>query len=144
MNAMIKKCFKCEESKPIDEFYKHKAMADGHLNKCKSCTKSDVFNRRHGDGREKVLAYDRKRATNPIRIKAAKKVRADWIKKHPERRSAQNAVTNAVRKGLLTPLPCFECGEKAEAHHPDYSKPLDVVWLCPSHHKQTHAMQFAA
>ena len=63
-----------------------------------------------------------------------------WKEKNALRRAAQVILGNAVRDGRITPLPCFVCGEKAEAHHPNYDSPLDVVWLCPTHHKETHAM----
>lgn len=38
----VKVCFKCGIEKPLTEYYKHKRMTDGHLNKCKECNKSDV------------------------------------------------------------------------------------------------------
>ena len=44
-----KVCFKCEIEQPITEFYKHAKMEDGHLNKCKNCTKKDTKER------EKIL-----------------------------------------------------------------------------------------
>jgi hypothetical protein len=39
---MEKKCFKCGITKELNDFYKHKMMSDGHLGKCKSCTKKDT------------------------------------------------------------------------------------------------------
>jgi hypothetical protein len=80
--------------------------------------------------------YARSDKGKKARASAVKK----WCKSNPVRRAAQIALGNAVRAGKVAPLPCFVCGDKAEAHHPDYSAPLDVVWLCSSHHKQTHAM----
>lgn len=43
-SEIIKNCFKCGETKVLSAFYKHKQMADGHLNKCKSCTVKDSKN----------------------------------------------------------------------------------------------------
>lgn len=134
-----KTCFKCQENKPLSMFYKHARMADGHLNKCKDCTKLDVANNRV-DNIERIRAYDKMRASMPHRVAKAKEIQKKWREEHPERRAAQIALGNAVSRGRVEKLPCMVCGGKSEAHHPDYSRPLDVVWLCPPHHKQAHAL----
>lgn len=135
----MKKCFKCLKDLPLSEFYKHVSMSDGHLNKCKSCTKNDVSKHRQ-DNLEYIREYDRMRSSQPHRLEKNKQVTEAWRVSHPKRRSAQITLGNAVRRGLVKKCPCMVCGAKAEAHHPDYDRPLDVVWLCRSHHMQAHAL----
>jgi hypothetical protein len=60
--------------------------------------------------------------------------------RYPERDSARNILNSAVYRGVVKPQPCWVCGDRAEAHHPDYSSPLDVVWLCNSHHREAHEL----
>src|SRR5258708_29167313 len=55
-----------------------------------------------------------------------------------QKRIAHSAVRRALASGELVRKPCKVCGAKAEAHHPNYFKPLEVVWLCPSHHNEEH------
>lgn len=54
-------------------------------------------------------------------------------------RARVRSITNhAIRDGKLKRKPCKVCGKTAEAHHPDYSKPLLVKWLCLKHHRDEH------
>jgi len=57
------------------------------------------------------------------------------------RSKAHSAVTGARQRGKLTPKPCNQCGadKRVDAHHDDYTKPLDVVWLCRKCHRKLHA-----
>jgi hypothetical protein len=58
------------------------------------------------------------------------------------RQPAARAVTRAIKSGELLRQPCEVCGDpRSDAHHDDYSKPLDVRWLCRSHHRQHHIAQ---
>lgn len=56
----------------------------------------------------------------------------------PARKRAMLLVQSAIYHGTLIRQPCELCGKQAEAHHDDYSKPLEVRWLCRSHHRQHH------
>lgn len=61
---------------------------------------------------------------------------------HKQRVIARMQTRNAIRKGILVRMPCEICGlSKVDAHHDDYSKPLDVRWLCREHHAEFHSNQ---
>jgi hypothetical protein len=61
------------------------------------------------------------------------------MERYPERCEARKAVEIAIRTGKMNRLPCRVCGsEPAQAHHEDYSKPLDVTFLCKKHHDEIH------
>jgi hypothetical protein len=65
--------------------------------------------------------------------------RQRYIEKYPERVKANRKVRYAILKGELTKQPCQVCDAiKVIAHHKDYTKPLDVIWLCELHHKELH------
>jgi len=64
---------------------------------------------------------------------------ARWRDRNPMKVWAQAALRSAVKRGLVERQPCKVCGSlDADAHHADYSKPADVVWLCRLHHKAEH------
>lgn len=59
------------------------------------------------------------------------------------KRNAQAKVRRALKTGRMTRLPCERCGNpKTYGHHPDYSKPFDVIWLCPRCHAKEHKRSF--
>jgi hypothetical protein len=64
---------------------------------------------------------------------------ARYDAKYPKKARMRRFVAQAKRKGILVQEPCVECGaEKTDAHHCDYNKPLEVIWLCRLHHKRWH------
>lgn len=153
---MSKQCFKCLRELSIDQFYKHKAMADGHLNKCKECAKRDVLEHRAANLNE-IREYDRERGRLQHRVEARREYyertkndpstiavqeasNARWKSENPMRRKAHEAVNNAVRDGRLEKLPCEKCGseDRVHGHHEDYNKPLEVTWMCPTCHGARH------
>ena len=134
---MTKKCFKCGVEKPIEEFYKHPQMADGHLGKCKACTKNDVSTN-YRENVEHYVQYEQKRSKTQKRKLSALDYQRKRRQNHPDKYKARLAISNAIRDGKLKPQLCEICGETAEAHHDDYSKPFDVRWLCFKHHLEVH------
>lgn len=148
----MKKCFKCDRILPLSEYYTHPGMADGHLGKCKSCTKGDTAARvskkkldpewvvaEAGRHRKKQAEY--RLAGTAVVLSGEKKalVLKKHAEKYPEKAAARRLLGNAVRDGKVLRKPCEVCGNPdSEAHHDDYSKPLDVIWFCPKHHSERH------
>lgn len=62
------------------------------------------------------------------------------LEKNPIRASAMKIYKYALRQGKLESGPCAVCGctKNIDGHHTDYTKPLDVVWLCKTHHREEH------
>ncbi len=143
----MKKCFICNQQKELSEFYSHKRMADGHLNKCIECTKmrerERIRNKYKTDPHWILKERARCRKKMAIfRKKDSKSMKdlcySNWSKRNRGKRKSQIALNNAVRAGKIIPQKCH-CGKaKVEAHHEDYSKPFDVIWLCKKHHVELH------
>lgn len=150
---MIKKCFKCEEVKPLEEFYRHSAMKDGYLNKCKDCAKTDSKKHR-SDNLDRCMEYDRNRPNKIDRYKLqyeynktekGKEVRKSANMKYRDgnkiKRIAHTKFSNALRDGVVVPPDsCSRCGSvgKVQGHHDDYEQPLNVRWLCLKCHTDFH------
>lgn len=134
---MQKTCRTCGIKKNLEEFYAHKAMKDNRLNNCKDCVK----NRIHlywKDGRGKVV--DAKRQKSLTRRLWQKDYSKTMKKKHRPKYETRTMFWNWFRYNKQIKENCSVCGtnEKIEAHHPDYNKPYDVLWLCALHHKEWH------
>lgn len=148
----MKTCLKCGETKPIEMFYRNPTMADGHLNKCKACIiaygsenyrrkiKNPVWN--IAMRQRSRLKYAEKRAAGHV-VNVNKERLKHWLPgyllKSRARRLVHLRVWNAIQAGKLIRQACEKCGNtKTQAHHDDYSKPLDVRWLCAPCHSAHH------
>ncbi len=125
----MKKCFKCNAMKDLSDFYPHKKMPDGHLNKCKECNRKDS-----------ALQLEKNKLSPEWVEKERERVRKKQLgrKGHPKT-LIYAEVKRKILSGELIRKPCEVCGkEKSQGHHEDYSKPLDLIWLCVRHHQDRH------
>lgn len=78
-----------------------------------------------------------KKELSAMASEAAKIRWTDGITAH----NCRTRLNKAIRKGKIKRLPCEKCGSlPSEAHHIDYKKALDVVWLCRKHHIDRHTI----
>jgi ribosomal protein S27AE len=129
----MKICRTCGEEKPLSDYYRHPQMGDGYLNICKHCTRARV--RRHRNTNiDRIRKYDceRRKVLNPLPKLTDEDLRV--------RRNARALLRHYVNQGKIKVKPCERCGYGVgvHAHHEDYAKPLDVVWLCRRCHYDRH------
>jgi len=134
-------CKQCHQAKPLSEYYRDARNHWGVRGEaCKECLRAksrewNVANKhlhrkrtadyaRENRGKVNARVY-KHRASNPLKYKA------------------RQALYRAVRSGKLMRGPCAHCGSAVDTHghHTDYTRPLDVIWLCPDCHRIVHGQQ---
>lgn len=140
---LSKICFKCNIEKPLNEYYKHQQMGDGHLNKCKDCTKSDTKKRydellkdpnwvekEHKRHREKYYRLGYKEKHKPTN-EQKRKIINRYFEKYPEKKNAKTRSSH-LNKGL------------GHNHHWSYNEEhyKDVINLSIKDHAKAHRFLF--
>ena len=168
MNGLsdMKICANCGQMKTKDEFEPRQYMPDGLWHKCKECRHPSYTPEEAVAAKAKIRAYDPEYLdrVDSNRVKASEwyqknKENLREYRERPDRKEASSAYTKryrrekahildshqevakAVRKGILKrPLLCSRCSKSGtvHGHHHDYTKPLDVTWLCPACHHGEH------
>ena len=142
----------CRICKTIFKPQKHNIKKHDYI--CKACQRDynkQYAIRRKKEGKpvsgsktwnpEKKKAWKEKYYSDPKVKKrlseSQKRYRNDPIlrMKHEARWQSNKAVQN----GKIKKKPCEVCAMKAEMHHDDYYKPLEVRWFCKEHHVMLHA-----
>lgn len=135
------RCSKCRERKPLTAFYRQYNATRGYDYQCKPCRNATVYKYRQ---KPRVKAskrlQDKRYAATPSGKRVRIEVTKRYQKKFRQKATAHAYVYRALKEGRLIKQPCKVCGSKKqiEAHHPDYSKPLKVIWLCNKHHREIH------
>lgn len=115
----------CQKTKPLNEFGKDVQREDGKNFYCLDC----------------VNAYHKE--CNHKRKMAHNQKRRERYEKSPEKEKAGVILRRAVKEGkIIKPEKCSLCDRDdrpISGHHPDYSKPLEVIFTCyPCHHGEIH------
>lgn len=118
-----------EEKKAYNQAYQQE-----HKEEIKAYCDNPEVRRKH---REVDKIYKRK-ARLSGKVNGTEEFRK-WKEKHPLGVLAQQKINYRIKTGQIKREKCQVCGrDKAHAHHPDYTKPLEVLWLCSIHHQRLH------
>lgn len=136
-----KPCSRCKRWLSLLGFYRDSRLSSGYSSRCKQCEYQGHLNYSHQyyrTNRDRILRQCAQYRQTPQGKRFARREDIRQRTLHPEKYQARYIANTAIQSGALKRLPCECCGAKAEAHHDDYSKPLEVRWLCRLHHQQHH------
>ena len=154
-DVKMKRCTKCGKTLPLEQFSRMTSASGGLRGPCRAC--ASVWYHRYYAANKTALVARSQRYHATHRGEEAASARR-YRSEHPEiavafaqqysaqypcRLSAKRAVASAIRNGkLVRPNACELCGSEGylHAHHADYSRPLDVTFLCVPCHKTVHAI----
>jgi hypothetical protein len=148
----MKKCNTCGKTKECKDFHLRRAAPDLMASKCKAC--QSLYDKSRSKNPERAAArYNYSKTAQGIESgnRAKKKWAANnkgkvyeitksYREKNPTKYKAHGKISYAIKTGLLARMPCEVCSstENIHAHHDDYSKPLNIRWLCAIHHNKWH------
>ena len=141
---MLKRCSLCGTDRKLFDFYKDKSKKSGVKSECNPCSRerSRAFHKTNPDyAKENAHKYKGKYCKAKYKESNLASVVA-YQERNPIKVKARLAVSKAVKEGTLDkPSLCEQCDSEAslDGHHDDYSKVLDVRWLCKPCHADWHS-----
>lgn len=136
-SGILKKCRNCGKTAisigDLEAFVPYNRGFLGRDNLCKEC-KRKQSRQRYYENPEPFNARAREFQEKHADKKSAGHKR--YVKEFPEKIQAEKK----AQLNIKIDKPCVVCGstENLQRHHPDYSKPLEVVILCPACHGKIH------
>ncbi len=132
----MQKCLICKKNLEFSFFYKNHLRKSGYSNKCKEC---EILVKREQRIKHPVTYKKKDTAYYQKNKKKVLDNRMRWYHKNKDKILAHEKVKRALFNGTLLRKSCEKCGNsKSVAHHDDYSKPLEVRWLCARCHMRLH------
>jgi len=136
-----KVCSKCNRRLPYAMFRVDELHSDGYRSECRDCQSAQQHQYWLDNG-ERCRERMRARASAP----ANKQARKDHATRHRminrQKNRARSLANTALENGVLRKEPCYFCGstDRIEMHHPDYSLPFGIYWLCKTCHSKLEGM----
>lgn len=142
---VTKRCRTCHEHKRPEEFPRHNGAHDGRRSACRRCLLTERYRPYIENPEQRARRANRERGARWQRkhLEALER----YVARYPHRDRCRRQTYQALRSGKLQRADRCQVegctsAKCVEAHHHDYSKPLEILWCCAAHHRQGHAQGF--